>query len=334
MPSSYLQVSLTVDGELAEAVAEVLARFAPGGVVIESTQIIAESPLPPLKRGESSQPPLVLGEGQVEGPLRVYAFVPVDSELEDKRQRLRESLWYLGRIKPLSEPQFKIIEETDWSEAWKEHYRPVLIGEKLQIVPAWLDPPDPHRMTVKIDPGMAFGTGTHPTTQMCLQSIEHFFRDNTSSTDQRGLPTERSPRIVIDLGCGSAILSIAALKMGAEHALGVDIDPQALASARKNAELNGVSSRFELGSGSLAEILAGSFSIQQAPLVFANILAPIIVRLLDEGLGRLLSPGGVLVLSGILEEQAVEVIAAIEKNNLRLSRTRQIDDWVTLEAQK
>lgn len=324
MPSSYLQVSLTVDGELAEAVAEVLARFAPGGVVIESTQIIAESPLPPLKRGESSQPPLVLGEGQVEGPLRVYAFVPVDSELEDKRQRLRESLWYLGRIKPLSEPQFKIIEETDWSEAWKEHYRPVLIGEKLQIVPAWLDPPDPHRMTVKIDPGMAFGTGTHPTTQMCLQSIEQVFRDNT----------QYEIRNTIDVGCGSAILSIAALKLGAEHALGVDIDPQALESARKNAELNGVSSRFELGSGSLAEILAGSFSIQQAPLVFANILAPIIVRLLDEGLGRLLSPGGVLVLSGILEEQAVEVIAAIEKNNLRLSRTRQIDDWVTLEAQK
>lgn len=337
MPSSYLEVSLTVDGEMAEAVAEVLARFAPGGVVIESTQILADSSLLLLESGE----------GQVEGPLRAYAFVPVDSELEDKRQRLRESLWYLGRIKPLPEPQFKIIEETDWSEAWKKHYRPVLIGEKLQIVPAWLDPPDPHRVTVKIDPGMAFGTGTHPTTQMCLQSIEHFFRDNTHykirnapsdqrglPRDQRGLPTERSPRVVIDLGCGSAILSIAALKLGAENALGVDIDSQALESARKNAELNSISSRLELGSGSLADILAGSFSIQQAPLVLANILAPIIVRLLDGGLGQLLSPGGVLVLSGILEEQAVEVIAALEKNNLRLSRTRQIDDWIALEAQK
>ncbi len=309
---------------MTEAVAEVLVRYAPGGVVIEATKILPDSQ----------------GEGHPVGPLRVCAYLPVDFELEDKRQRLRESLWYLGRIKPLPEPHFRLVKESDWSKAWRKHYHPILIGRGLQIVPAWLEPPDPDRVAIKIDPGMAFGTGTHPTTQMCLQAIEEVFKAGTFPdqvglpSHQRGLPTEpHPPRNMIDVGCGSAILSIVALKLGAEHALAVDIDPQALESALGNAELNGVSPRLELGLGSLAEIQSGAFSIQQAPLVLANILAPVIVRLLGEGLGSLLSSDGVLVLSGILEEQAAEVITALEKNSLRLTRTRQIEDWITLEAQ-
>lgn len=303
---------------MAEAAAEILARYAPGGVVIEATQILPEPE----------------GEGRPIGPLRVCAYLPVDAALEDKRQRVRESLWYLGRIQPLPEPQFKLIQQADWSEAWKKHYRPVLIGEHLQIVPAWLEPPEPDRITVRIDPGMAFGTGTHPTTQMCLESIVDFFKPAPSHARLDRSNTQAESRDTIDLGCGSAILSIAALKSGAQHALAVDIDAQALESARKNAELNGVSSDLELGLGSLAEILAGLFSIQRAPLVIANILAPVIIRLLNEGIGDLLSNNGVLILAGILEEQAGEVITSIEANSLRLTQSRQIEDWITLKAQK
>lgn len=292
---------------MAEAVAEVLARYAPEGVVIEATQILPDPE----------------GVGRPFGPVRVCAYLPVNAQLEDKRQRLRESLWYLGRIQPLPEPQFKLIKQTDWSEAWKKNYRPVLIGENLQIVPAWLEPPEPDRIIVRVDPGMAFGTGTHPSTRMCLEAIEHYFGENEHSA----IPD------AIDVGCGSGILSIAALRLGARHALGVDVDPEALASARKNAGLNGVLSRFELGVGSVAEILAGSFSIHEASLVLVNILAPVIIRLLDGGLGHLLSSGGRLVLSGILEEQASAVIIALEKNGLHLAGSRQMEDWVTLEAQ-
>ena len=142
----WLQVSLTVDGELAEAVSEVLARFAPNGVAIETTGVTANP--------DDS-------EGHAVGPLRVSAYLPVDGELEESRRRLEESLWYLGRIRPLPVPEFTLIEETDWSAAWKEHYRPIPIGAKLIIVPAWLESPSPDRVPIRIDPGMAFGTGTH-----------------------------------------------------------------------------------------------------------------------------------------------------------------------------
>jgi ribosomal protein L11 methyltransferase len=315
--TSWLEVSLTVDGEMAEAVAEILARYAPGGVVIETTQIMPDSE----------------GEGHPTGPLRVCAYLPIDPELEDKRQRLRESLWYLGRIQPVPEPKFKLVRQSDWSEAWKKHYRPVLVGEQLQIVPAWLEPPEPERITIRIDPGMAFGTGTHPSTQMCLESILDFFKPTPSHTSLDRSQAQAESCNTIDLGCGSAILSIAALKSGAQHALAVDIDAQALESARKNAELNGVSPDLELGLGSLAEILAGAFSIQRAPLVIANILAPVIIRMLEEGLGDLLSADGRLVLSGILEEQADDVINSLEKKGLRLTGSHQMEDWITLEAQ-
>jgi ribosomal protein L11 methyltransferase len=292
---------------MAEAVAEVLARFAPGGVALETTQILPDPE----------------GEGRPVGPLRVCAYLPVDENIEHTQQRLKESLWYLGRIRRLPEPQFELLLETNWIEAWKKHYRPVVVGQRLQIVPAWLEPPNPQRLTVRIEPGMAFGTGTHPTTQMCLEAAEEFFQESA----------DHAPHTVIDIGCGSGILSIAALKLGAQHALGVDVDPEALESARQNAGLNGVSAHLELGQGSVAEVRKGAFSIQQAPLVLANLLAPIIVRLLGEGLKELVSPGGRLVLSGILGEQAGDVERALQENGLHLSARRQIEDWITLEAQ-
>jgi len=303
---NWLEVCLTVDGELAESVAEVLARFIPEGVVIESTAVTAN----PDDSG-----------GHAVGPLRIYGYLPVDAQLEDTRRRLEESLWYLGRIRSLPEPQFQLIQQTNWAEAWKVHYQPIAIGKRLMIIPAWLETPNPQRTPIRIDPGMAFGTGTHPTTQLCLELIETFI-DETP-----GLPAAWD---VIDIGCGTAILAIAALQLGATHALGVDIDADAIRAARENAATNGVQDRLELGFGSLAEVLQGNYSIKQAPLVLANILAPVLARLLDEGLGSLLTNGGRLVLSGILAEQAQEVLSAASRNGLQCAGRRQSGDWVAL----
>ena len=302
-PASWLEVSLVVNGELAEAVAEVLARFAPNGVVIEATRII----------------PDLNSEGRAEGPLRVAAYLPVDARLEEARRRLDEALWYLGRIQPLPEAQYKPVQPVDWAEAWKQHYQPIAIGRRLMIVPAWLENPQPGRLPIRIDPGMAFGTGTHPTTQLCLEIVEE-----TLTAAPAGSLN------VIDVGCGSGILSIAALKLGAQCALGVDIEAEALEAARQNSALNGVTSSLELGQGSLTQIRCGDFGLQTARLVLANILAPILIRLLDEGLGDLMEPGGELVLSGILEEQVDDVLAAAARNGLQLSDRRQINDWVAL----
>ena len=303
---NWLEVCLTVDGELAESVAEVLARFIPEGVVIESTAVTANP--------DDS-------EGHAVGPLRVYGYLPVNAQLEDTRRQLEESLWYLGRIRSLPEPQFQLIQQTDWAEAWKVNYHPIAIGQRLMIVPAWLETPSPGRIPVRIDPGMAFGTGTHPTTQLCLELIETFI-DET--------PSRPAAWDVIDIGCGTAILSIAALQLGAAHALGVDIDADAIRAARENAAANGVQDRLELGLGSLAEVLQGAYSIEHAPLVLANILAPVLARLLDEGLGDLLTGGGRLVLSGILAEQAQDVQTAATRNGLQLVDRKQSGDWVAL----
>jgi ribosomal protein L11 methyltransferase len=305
--ASWLEVSLVVDGEMAEAVAEVMARFIPDGVVIESTAVVA---------GPDG------AEGHAVGPLRVSAYLPVDEELEGNRQRLEEALWYLGRIRPLPAPEFRPIEQTDWTAAWKEHYQPIPVGEKLMIVPAWLEPPLKDRIPIFIDPGMAFGTGAHPSTQLCLELLEDILEALRVFNDID----------VIDLGCGSGILSIAALKLGVRHALGVDIDEDALRAASENAVRNNVAEGLELGQGSLAEIRAGIFSVRQAGVVLANILAPVIIRLLDEGLAELLGRGGSLVLAGILEEQSMDVEATLEKQGLRLIGRRQRGDWVALWA--
>ena len=326
MTDQWLEISLIVDGELAEAVAEVLARFSPEGVVIESTLIDPNG----------SQ------EGTVVGPLRVAAYLPVDAQLEATRQKLEEALWYLGRIRPLPNPQYKKIEQTDWSQAWKGHYQPIAIGQRLAIVPAWLENPWLERIPIRIDPGMAFGTGTHPTTQMCLEMIEEYFLTAipySASSPKIGKGREQSTGMVreeftlIDVGCGSGILSIAALKLGAAHALGVDVDELAVKNAGENARTNGVAQALELGVGSVKEIRQGMFSQQKAPLVVANILAPIIIQLFDEGLGELVLPQGSLILSGILADQAGSVLAAGEKKGLRLTNKKVQGDWVGLRLQ-
>ena len=303
---AWVEVSLKVDGEMAEAVAEVLSRFAPNGIVTESTTIIPDEE----------------GEGRPAGPVRVCGYLPADEHLEETRRRLEEALYFLGRIRPeepLPQAEYRPIEETNWMEAWKKNYNPISVGDKLIVVPVWLESPSDQRIPIRIEPGMAFGTGTHPTTQLCLELMEDLV--------QPGQP-------VIDIGSGSGILSIAALKLGASQALGVDIDPITIDSARQNAANNDISSGLELGVGSVEEILSGAFSIRQAPLVLANILAPVLIRLMEDGLLELLSPGGVLVLSGILEEQwqgregDPSMQDALRKHDLQVASIRRRGEWV------
>ncbi len=303
---NWLEVSMTVDGELAESVADVFARFAPNGVMTEQG----------VKYNDAED------AGTPTGPITVRAYLEVNDQLEETRQKLEESLFYLGMIRPLPAPAYKQIADQNWMEAWKQYYKPILIGERLLILPAWMDSPNPERIAIKIDPGMAFGTGTHPTTQLCLELME-------KSSDLLGLKDLTGLR-VIDVGCGSGILSIAALKLGATNVLGVDIDEESVKNSRENADTNGVGEELILGVGSVSEILADKFAFKQAPLVVANILAPVIVRLFDAGLADLIAEHGAIVLSGILFEQEQNVIEAGQAKGLQLNERRQIGDWVAL----
>ena len=186
-----------------------------------------------------------------------------------------------------SQVQCKVeqLEDKDWVREWMEHFHPMQFGKKLWICPSWCEIPDKNAVNVMLDPGLAFGTGTHPTTAMCLEYLDGF--------DIKG-------RTVIDYGCGSGILAIAALKLGAGKVIGIDIDPQAIQASRDNAVRNGVSENFELYL--VDERPAGL----QADLVVANILAGPL-RELAPLLSTLVKEHGHIALSGILETQAQEI---------------------------
>jgi ribosomal protein L11 methyltransferase len=307
---SWLEISLITDGEMSEAVAEALSRYIPDGVVIESTAI------------DTSALDTV---GKPVGPLRVSGYIKNDPNLEDTKQKIEQALWYLGRIRPLPKPEYKMIYQKDWSESWKRHYKPIAIGKNLIIIPAWIENPSANRIPIRIEPGMAFGTGTHPTTQLCLEMLDMLFykADPFPFSDLDGeMPS------VIDLGCGSGILSIAAVKLGAKKALGVDIDQQAIQSAHKNAVINSVEQVTSFYEGSLSQIIDGEYFAKKAPIVLVNILAVVIIQLLDDGLGHILTEDGFLILSGILEEQLSSVRQALERNKLEIIHLQQQDDWV------
>jgi ribosomal protein L11 methyltransferase len=305
MKMNWLEVSLTVDGELAESVADVFARFAPNGVMTEQG----------VKYNDDED------AGTPTGPITVRAYLEINDQIEETRQKLEESLFYLGMIQPIPPPAYKQIADQNWMEAWKQHYKPILIGKRLLILPAWMESPDPDRIPIKIDPGMAFGTGTHPTTQLCLELMEVYADHSKLST-------------VIDVGCGSGILSIAALKLGAAKVLGVDIDSESVTNSRENAVVNDIGDELLLGRGSVTEVLAGTYPFRSSPLVVANILAPVIIRLFDAGMADLIDPNGTIILSGILDHQADAVVDAAQAKGLKLIEKRQMADWVAMSFQK
>jgi len=314
---NWLEVSLTVNGELAEAVADVLARFAFSGVMMEQG----------VKYTDDED------AGTPTGPIIVRAYLEMNDQLEETRQKLEESLYYLGRIQPLPAASYKEIADQNWMEAWKQHYKPILIGKRLVILPAWMESPDPDRIAIKIDPGMAFGTGTHPTTRLCLELMEQAIIDRRksrvgNSTTSDTLRKSNNEFRMIDVGCGSGILSIAAIKLGADSALGIDIDSGSIDNARENAHTNAIGEELILGIGSVPEILNDKFAIRTGSLVVVNILAPVIIRLFDAGLAELIENGGTVLLSGILQEQAQSVIEAAQAQGLKMNERMQIGDWV------
>jgi ribosomal protein L11 methyltransferase len=310
--TDWVEVSMTVNGELAEAISEVFGRFAPNGVVSEqAVEFVNEE-----------------DEGTPVGPIIVRAYLPADDQLPETRLKLEETLYYLGMIQPLPQPVYNTIEDQNWMEKWKLRYQPISVGKYLEIMPSWNESQiDPLRIPVKINPGMAFGTGFHPSTQLVLELLEETMREFRARM-------EHSTLNVIDIGCGSGILSIAALKLGAPHALGVDIENDAIANSRENAQVNGVEDRFTLAVGSVKDIKDGKFGYASAPVVLANILAPTIIRLFEDGLGDLVAPDGVLILSGILVEQADRVVEAASKHGFELAEKRLSGDWVALVVKR
>lgn len=304
--ADWLEAEIVVNGELAEAVAEVFGRFAPNGVLTEQGVKFLDDE----------------DAGTPSGDIAVRAYIEMDENIEETRQKMEEALFYLGMIQPIPAPKYRVIKDQNWMEAWKVRYQPIPVGKSMMIVPVWMETPEPKRVSIRIDPGMAFGTGTHPTTQLCLQLLEPVFENKDVFAN---------PETVIDVGCGSGILSVGALKLGSKFALGVDIDQASVDNSRENAENNQVTPKqFEIGLGSVDEIRAGTYTIRSAPLVLANILAPVLIRLFDAGMDELIEANGAIILSGILDHQEAAVRAKAEEKGLTFVDRAQIQDWVAL----
>ena len=213
------------------------------------------------------------------------------------------------------------LNDNDWAYSWQKYYKPLSIGERLYVVPQWEkeNPVPDGRVPFYLNPGLTFGTGSPASTQLCLEGVEA----HTKAGDS-----------VLDLGCGSGILSIAALVLGASHALAVDIDPKAVDVAYENAALNGIGKdRYTVRAGDVLTdaALAAEIAQQRYPLVLANIVADVIIPLSAQ-VPKLLTDDGIFLCSGIIDTRAHEVEAALTHNGLKITRKREKNGWVALEA--
>ena len=241
------------------------------------------------------------GELRLWSNTRVLALFPADAAID----RVIAGLADHPSGRPPAYRQ-EILEDQDWSRTWLDHFQPMQFGRRLWVVPTAHRPPDPTAVNLRLDPGLAFGTGTHPTTALCLTWLA-----------QQPL----IDRTVLDFGCGSGILAIAALLLGAKHALGVDIDPQAHIASRANAALNGVADRLSL--------IADDQQVQ-ADTVIANILAHPLIELAPR-LASTLAPGNTLALSGLLHTQA-ECVSTAYRPWFDLNPPVQHEDWVLISG--
>lgn len=215
---------------------------------------------------------------------------------------------------PCPEIEFELLADRDWEREWMGGFQPLRMGSRLWIVPSWHDAPDPDAVNLLLDPGLAFGTGTHPTTALCLEWLDGLAAAGTLEG-----------RDMLDVGCGSGILAIAALKLGAARATGTDIDPQALLASRDNAERNAIeAARLEL-------LYPEQLESRPFPVVTANILAGPLVELAATIAGHV-APGGHLALSGILATQAEEVLDAYRDQGLIMDDPAERDGWIRLSG--
>ncbi len=299
----WVEVSLEVDGEAGEAVAELLQRYGHQGVSIEQNGIM------PGAWDDGDVPPA--------DSLTIRAYIPVDDRLEDAKLRLETALGHMNMMYPMPTPVYRAVDDEDWAEAWKAHYKPVRLGKRILIHPRWIKvKPQPDDIVIALDPGMAFGTGTHPTTQLCLIALENVVNHGIR---------------VLDLGCGSGILSIAAAKLGANDVLGLDIDPLSVDATLENARLNNVADKIASQTGSLESVLA---SARRFDLIVVNILAKVIIPMCEQGLGQTVRPGGKAILSGLINTQVEEVEAALRQTGLVPYKRHQEGDWIAIEASR
>ena len=309
----WSEFAIQTTNEAVEPVSNILHEAGASGVVIED-------PLELVKEREN-----VFGEIYHLNPddypdegVVIKAYLPVNSFLGDTIDAIKESINNLllfdidlgKNVVSISE-----VNEEEWATAWKKYYNPVKISERFTIVPTWEDytPVSSDELIIELDPGMAFGTGTHPTTVMCIQALER---------------TVKPGDLVVDVGTGSGVLSIAAALLDAKRIQSLDLDEVAVQSAKQNVEINNVQDKVSVSQGNLLDGVN-----EQADIVVANILAEVIMRFTDD-VAKVVKPGGYFIASGIIQTKKQDVKEAIIASGFTVEETILMEDWVAIIAKR
>jgi ribosomal protein L11 methyltransferase len=313
-PGAWLELSVAADHEAVEAVSEILSRAAPGGTSVEPAFELVEERL--AARVDLAQPALVRAHLPILDPRAVRAAVA-------RAERELGHLQAFG-LRPIGDLSARVVLEADWANAWKAHFPVLRVGRRIVIRPTWRrHRRQPGDVVLALDPGMAFGTGLHPTTRLCLGALESLADRGLLAADGPG----GAPARVLDVGSGSGILSIAAARLGAREVLAVDVDPIAVDATIANARRNRLARVVRAREGS-APSGEGPFDV-----VLANLIASLLVSLAD-GLVADLRPGGVLLASGIFEDREADVVEAFRARGLEIARRSAEGDWVALEIRR
>ncbi len=298
----WIEAAVATKSEEIDAVCEQLAALGAGGMVVED-----EADFQAFLENNHQYWDYVDDEleSKFRGVSRVKFYLSDDDEGRALLETIRTGI---GR-----EITTAYVQDSDWENNWRQYYQPIEIGEKLVVVPEWLETPDDGRIPLRLDPGLIFGTGSHATTRMCLAALEHY-----------AAPGKR----VLDLGCGSGILGIGALLLGCDSVAGCDIDPKAPEVAEANAALNGLhADRFRVCAGDVLADAPMRASLGAGyDLVLANIVSDVIIPL-SGIVGEFLAPDGVFLCSGIIEGRQDEVAAALRRNGFAILEHFNEEEW-------
>ena len=299
----WTEIIISTKRPYAQAATDVATALCEGGIYVEDYADL-EAQVKAIAHVDLIEESLVM---QPRDEVRVHVYAP-QNEGAAMCNALHSRLLAAGAVYTLA---VQSVKDEDWENSWKQYYHPIEIGRRLAVAPSWEAYENSGRTVLRLDPGMAFGTGTHETTALCLAALDEVVQGG-----------ER----VLDVGCGSGILGVAALLLGASSALGIDIDEMAVQTARENARLNNVNSHYAAEMGDLAQKASGVYD-----MICANIVADAILRLAPS-VAQLLAPEGLFMASGIIDEREEEVADGLEKAGLFVCEVRRDKGWVALLA--